>query len=478
MRVLSFVAVAMFISALTGCQVGNRLFSVSVSSYSDCQCQQEVVSSQLRGPTPSNAPAAGLIRGNLAPPSDTLSPGLPQTDAATADRPQLESDQSHRRNREKSILDPAVSQVFPLSTDGMRTQHDRVAARMLPAVEPEAFESIKPDVFVAASTSAPEKTEPAAELPSVDTAVAPLPPVEMQVNSVDEPESIKPVEPELNDPETQPDTSASLDPFLTQPQRNAEPELSFGADDLSTAKAVSEDIQPQLIPQSPEEQTSPQAKSEPASVMEDQQIELTTQQEPIVLHARPVQSHTVSNAKLNQPAAAAAAIDVLAIEQTLESSGVDPEFGLPTGNDIEFIELPEMESDVHQDAQQVVYRDESGRPVLAPPTHPATGSAGIVSPGADSIIGQPKQYYLPPQQLIRLRAETPLGKVVPRPSRATILMRDTVIVRGRRLLDDDGTLTPQQNPSQIAEDSSDISPRLRQALRRLTNDPVSPEVKR
>ena len=478
MRVLSFVAVAIFISTLTGCQVGNRLFSVSVSSYSDCRCQPAAAPIQPSGPSLGNAPADGLIRDALSPPSDVLSTELPEMDAATAVRPQLENDQSHRRNREKSILVPEVSQVFPSPTDDVRARHERVAAQMLPAVEPEAFETIEPNVFVDNPTPAPEKAQRAAELPHVNTAVAPLPPVEMQVISADETESITPVEPELNDRETQPITSESLDQLLTQPQQVAEPELSFDPDDLTTAQAATEDRQPQSTTQATVEQTPPETRSEPGSITDDQQVELTPQHEPIVLHARPVQSHTVSNAKLGQPAAAA--IDVLAVEQTLESNGVDSEFGLPTGNDIEFAELPEMDSDVHQDAQQVVYRDEFGRPVLAPPTHPATGSSPAASgqPGADSITGQPTQYYLPPQQLVRLRAETPLGKVVPRPSKATILMRDTVIVRGRRLLDDDGSLTPQQNTSRIAENSSDISPTLRQALRRLTNDSVSPEVKR
>ena len=187
-----------------------------------------------------------------------------------------------------------------------------------------------------------------------------------------------------------------------------------------------------------------------------------------MLHAWPVQSHPISNdEEVGEETAVEEVKETVSSQPKPEQHPVvDPILGLPLGGQLEFSALPELEASIHQDARQVVYRDELGRHVVAPPTQPASnlGLTPIFQPESSSS----QQYYLPPQSMLRLRATTPLGKPVNKPSVASILMRDTVIVRGSRLLDDPGVVPQSSQPTRMVEGGS---PSIRQALQRLKVEP-------
>ena len=76
---------------------------------------------------------------------------------------------------------------------------------------------------------------------------------------------------------------------------------------------------------------------------------------------------------------------------------------------------------------QVVYRDDEGRVIMAPPT--PTASIRSAEP-----IGDQRTYYVPPEQILRLKATAPIAKPRSNPSVATIQMRDTIIHGGTHLL--------------------------------------------
>ena len=83
-------------------------------------------------------------------------------------------------------------------------------------------------------------------------------------------------------------------------------------------------------------------------------------------------------------------------------------------------------------AVQVVYRDEEGRVIMAPPTREDSLGTSAASPRKPS--GDRQTYYVPPQRILRLKATTPIGQPKTDPSVASILMRDTVTVGGTHLL--------------------------------------------
>ena len=64
---------------------------------------------------------------------------------------------------------------------------------------------------------------------------------------------------------------------------------------------------------------------------------------------------------------------------------------------------------------------------MAPPT--PTGSINSAEP-----IGDRRTYYVPPEQILRLKATSPISRQRSYPSVATIQMRDTVVHGGTHLL--------------------------------------------
>ena len=219
-------------------------------------------------------------------------------------------------------------------------------------------------------------------------------------------------------------------------------------------------------------------------------------EQPIILYARPTQSHTVSEntAKLDHHSVGHSS-KINYIKDKNPQNMVDDQYGLPTTNAVEFAELPAMQNDSesavvsstqanstqmgsthmqgnHQGAMLVVYRDEEGRLFLAPPT-PHTkdikdGTNPLKPQSKSNSVAPAKEYYVEPMKIIRLKATTPIGQPSPHPSVASILMRDTIIADGTHLLKN-----PEIRKEQIGTIKSSGDPvvdyeKLREAIRRLT----------
>ena len=148
-------------------------------------------------------------------------------------------------------------------------------------------------------------------------------------------------------------------------------------------------------------------------------------------------------------------------QSIVQNSEFDPVYGLPLNNDVQFDSLPAIQQPpvapsnqpqhlhvhIHHDYNQaaagqvrhsdqagpqarnvqVVYRDDEGRVIMAPPT--PTGSIHSAEPTGDQ-----RTYYVPPEQILRLKATSPINRPRANPSVATIQMRDTIIHGGTHLL--------------------------------------------
>lgn len=94
-------------------------------------------------------------------------------------------------------------------------------------------------------------------------------------------------------------------------------------------------------------------------------------------------------------------------------------------------------ADVRQDDVRVIYTDSDGRTTVAPPTSvfiaPAQPEA-VDNLEAGRQLNDRSAYYLPPRQVLRLKASTDLNQPQPQPTVASIQMRDTLFVGGSHLL--------------------------------------------
>ena len=233
----------------------------------------------------------------------------------------------------------------------------------------------------------------------------------------------------------------------------------------------------------------------------------------ILLHAKTAMMitnrHSVS--KADDDNANTSQHDV-ANQRITESTGLDPVYGLPLGNKVEFNSLPTLadhpafrqlpvpapkvaepqNSDVqthkvsvgsdsnqvhvyihrgcssntsdetcscrHCSASQsnvhVVYRDSEGRVIIAPPAKtnvaPVQPEAAGKWEGAKPLGGR-TPYYLPPRKLLRLKATTPISRPKRKPTVASIQMRDSVIVGGTHLLAQPNATEPMANPENNAQ---------------------------
>lgn len=200
---------------------------------------------------------------------------------------------------------------------------------------------------------------------------------------------------------------------------------------------------------------------------------------PIVLHARPrpgvLSAAPVQAQRTVQPTSIEKPVEHQSIVQ---NSDVDPVYGLPLSNNVDFNSLPAIQQPraavvnhnaalqapatlqaptpeaqhlhvhIHHDYAndnttgqvrhsvpnglqtqnvQVVYRDNDGRVIMAPPT-PTTSSVPAMP------AGDQRTYYIPPQPILRLKATSPINRQRSYPSVASIQMRDTIIHGGTHLL--------------------------------------------
>ena len=190
-------------------------------------------------------------------------------------------------------------------------------------------------------------------------------------------------------------------------------------------------------------------------------------EDPVVLYARPRRGQLIASPvqapQAVQPVSVQKPIEQVDYQGIAQDSQLDPVYGLPLNNQVSFNSLPaiaepqpapspveaqHLHVHIHHDYGnnagvvqgpvaypngqsaanvQVVYRDDKGRVVMAPPT-PTMGVAAVVP------TGDPRTYYMPPKQILRLKAVSPIDQPRSNPSVASIQMRDTVVYGGNHLL--------------------------------------------
>ena len=187
-------------------------------------------------------------------------------------------------------------------------------------------------------------------------------------------------------------------------------------------------------------------------------------EDPVVLYARPRRRQLIRKPVQAPPAVQPASIQKPVEHQSIaQNSQLDPVYGLPLSNQVQFNSLPaiaepqpapapagaqHLHVHIHHDYGnnagviqgpvayqngqpasnvQVVYRDDKGRVIMAPPT-PTTGVTAAVP------TGDQRTYYIPPKQILRLKAVSPIDQPRSNPSVASIQMRDTVVYGGSHLL--------------------------------------------
>lgn len=283
---------------------------------------------------------------------------------------------------------------------------------------------------------------------------------------------------------SQPDLSAVTPPSTSQFQLSlSEPNSDEFEipDDIASAPAAIEPEQPENV--EPEIKTpEPQANAyEPVArvampdfasntrkvVPETFQptetvVEGELYEDPIVLYARPRRGQLIPRPVQTPRAVQPASVQRPVKHQSIaQDSQLDPVYGLPLSNQVQFNSLPVIAAPqpapaateaqhlhvhihheyggnpsvvqgpvAYQNGQpasnvQVVYRDDKGRVIMAPPT-PTTG---VVMPTGDQ-----RTYYIPPKQILRLKAVSPIDQPRSNPSVASIQMRDTVVHGGSHLL--------------------------------------------
>ena len=203
----------------------------------------------------------------------------------------------------------------------------------------------------------------------------------------------------------------------------------------------------------------PKAARPTETVVEGQLYE-----DPVVLYARTRRGQRTPNsfqtAQSVQPVSAQKPVQQH--QSITQNSQLDPVYGLPLNNQVQFDSLPafvepqpapapaeaqHLHVHIHheygnnagvvqgpiayQNGQpvnaQVVFRDDKGRVIVAPPT-PTAGVTATVP------TGDQRTYYIPPKQILRLKAVSPLDQPRSNPSVASIQMRDTVVYGGTHLL--------------------------------------------
>ena len=288
------------------------------------------------------------------------------------------------------------------------------------------------------------------------------------------------VQPSTNDFSI-PDSSASNHLSLEQGQVNNAQPLVLVAENsqpaLNQLEPAAELTLPTLNETVPDAQTFspvPQPIRQTETVVEGDLYE-----DPVVLYARQRRGVlTASAVQTPGTVRAPQAVEPASMQKPakhqsiVQNSEFDPIYGLPLSNDVQFDSLPAIQPPpvvqqpavqlpavapsnqpqhlhvhIHHDYDnasagqvrhseqtdhqarnvQVVYRDDEGRVIMAPPT--PTGSIHSAEPTGDQ-----RTYYVPPEQILRLKATSPINRPRSNPSVATIQMRDTVTHGGTHLL--------------------------------------------
>ena len=181
-----------------------------------------------------------------------------------------------------------------------------------------------------------------------------------------------------------------------------------------------------------------------------------------------------------KPTLQAKAPRVAELPPKVEIKSVDPDFGVPQEGDIAFSQLPEWndadaDPSLHEDGTEGVLEpalaaaDDQSKSASVEPESAQQGDDLVTSrlPTPDELQELAKRpYYRQPEAMLRLRAVTPVGQHSLDPNQATILMRDTLFVGGRHLLETPDNWGRDNLGPGVAPLETDRQ--VREALQRLT----------
>ena len=340
--------------------------------------------------------------------------------------------------------------------------------------EENSFKPFSRDLFKVKSEKVPLEQQPSILIdkvtetspPDLD-AVDPKPTSQFQL-SFSEPSSS-----DFSIPDSITAAPAVVEPELPE---IVEPEIDTRKPETSTFESASNVATPDFAANT---RNFTPALSQPTETVVEGQL----YEDPVVLYARPRRSQLVAS-----PVQAPRSVQPVSVQKPVEQvdhqrqvdyqrqvnhqgiaqhSQLDPVYGLPLNNQVSFNSLPaiaepqqlqqptpspveaqHLHVHIHHDYGnnagvvqgpvayqngqpaanvQVVYRDDKGRVIMAPPT-PTMGVAAVVP------TGDPRTYYIPPKQILRLKAVSPIDQPRSNPSVANIQMRDTVVYGGNHLL--------------------------------------------
>ena len=361
----------------------------------------------------SQAPSGELLPGNIPELNLKTTPEIPLVPSSTQDAPE-------------SDFRPVDSELSKISTESPTQISIMSIEQQPPTLIDKVSEIHEPEL----SLPMPPATQqlipiPVLEFPADDNDFRILDSAVFTPRSPEEQLEVTGVSEEI---ESQPYTHQ---PIISNPL----PQLAFSANRFA----------PKLVQQS-------------EAVVEGELHEEPIAQEPIVLYARSrlaqqrmVPTHgpgAVQSASVQQP---------VKHQSIVQDSKLDPVYGLPLSNNVSFNSLPTIKApmtDSSAQAQhlhvhihheygsaaglaqghtgvrdnpsatnvQVVYRDDQGRIVMAPPAK------------IDEPVGDQRTYYIPPEQILRLKAVSPIDQPQSAPSVASIQMRDTIVQGGKHLL--------------------------------------------
>ena len=496
MRVLQFVTLFLALAVVCGCShrraQRNPVVTASLCDCATCRCDQERLiregaipadhfnnfevsqgSNLIATPPPLATPLP-----LAAPPSD-LSPEYTSEPAPvspfTSGNP-IEMDSEAPQTFSSPVVDKIETENFQLpasdSSNDLKldlpgsnqiTPLDQIPTETIPN---GAFKPFNRDVFKAKSQI--ENTLPVDDQPSIlidkvtETYQADLSSIAPPTKQL--PQLLEVQEPESND-------FQMLDSIASNQLSLEEESLELVAPPEPVAKPI-QPIRDQFTPTAEvslpaPEKSIPVARTFAPVPRPIQQTETVVEgvlyEDPIVLYAR--QRRALLTASSVQTPGAVRPIEMqkpVEHQSMVQDSEFDPVYGLPLSNNVQFNSLPAVQQPtvapttneaqhlhvhIHHDYDnaptgqvrhseqtgqqatnvQVVYRDDEGRIIMAPPT--PTANIRSAEP-----YGDQRTYYVAPEQLLRLKATSPISRQRSEPSVATIQMRDTIIHGGTHLL--------------------------------------------
>lgn len=554
MRVLTPIALLLVIATVTGCchrraasLYGSNSCRNSIHRCETC-CSNAVAANTLHGRQVFQ-PALDPLVAPLAPQEISTAPPLPATTLRSPVVGEiLDNSSTNEKNETNADFDfipapptpstpPAAAPISPPSptnppTTTSRRQPIRLNELPTPAPLVRAIEvpQESPLSFIEKLPNKPEidsSTAKTSDLNLLGGLTLAQPEEPLALKPVTLKTAPTPIEEIQTEESTQADPPISIDLATEDQSTNGAPLLSLNRiEDLPAATAIETDVATKLTVGSLA--TVPTIASTVQPAPSDASSNFSNANAPLVLRATTYLTSARNTRRPNSnDQQSAVHQDNDPTSQITEATQLDPVYGLPLNDQVNFVRLPKLASEATSEQQKpvvagqhsmdatqshrvrigdkdrhvhvrtqrgfaassqptcgcqqckantgsgtgvIVYTDANGRNSVAPPTQP------FISPAIPKAAGEldggqqlrnRAAYYLPPRQILRLKASTNFNQPIPEPSVASIQMRDTLIVDGSHLLLQPEKGAAAQNRRARQEVEVD---EIRDALKRLTTE--------